>query len=108
MSPRLNAFHGPAVWVFASILLKMKCSMRAPGHALAASGLSISLTSFYLSMTFFVGSSIDIPGIRSFCVYAAWSFLANYALQFLLFVPLLVMDDRRIGKKKNFCCPCCC
>ena len=78
------------------------------GNALAASGLSISLTSFCSSMAFFVGSSIDISGIRSFCLYAAWSFLANYLLQFLLFVPLLVMDDRRIRKRKNFCCPCCC
>ena len=61
------------------------------GNALASSGLSISLTSFCSSMAFFVGSATDIPGISSFCVYAAWSFLANYILQFLLFVPLMVI-----------------
>ena len=76
------------------------------GNALASSGLSISLTSFCSSMAFFVGSAIDIPGVSAFCLYAAWSFLANYVLQFLLFVPLMVIDDRRISKKKNFCCFC--
>ncbi len=77
------------------------------GQALASSGLSISLTSFCSSMAFFVGSVTDIPGISSFCMYAAWSFLANYILQFLLFVPLMVIDDKRIRNKKNFCFPCC-
>jgi len=76
-------------------------------NALKSSGLSITLTSLCSSMAFFVGSATDIPGISSFCVYAAWSFLANFVLQFLLFVPLLVMDDKRIRNKKNFCCPCC-
>ena len=54
------------------------------GNALASSGLSISLTSFCSSMAFFVGSATDIPGISSFCQYAAWSFLTNYILQFLI------------------------
>eukprot|EP01083_Nonionella_stella_P051286 136161_1 len=76
------------------------------GNALAVSGLSISLTSFCSSMAFFVGSASDIPGIHAFCMYAAWSFLANYILQFLIFVPLMVMDDKRIRNRKNFCCPC--
>merc|ERR1719162_284369 len=76
------------------------------GNAMAASGLSISLTSFCSTMAFFVGSATDIPGIHAFCVYAAFSFLANYVMQFMLFVPLMVIDDRRIRRKGNFCCPC--
>ena len=76
--------------------------------ALSSSGLSITLTSLCSAVAFFVGSSVDMPGISSFCIYAAWSFVANYILQFLLFVPLMVIDDRRIRKKRNFCCPCCC
>ena len=54
-----------------------------------------------------MGSFVDLPGISSFCVYAAWSFVANDILQFLIFVPLMVIDNRRISKKRNFCCPCC-
>ena len=77
-------------------------------NALSSSGLSITLTSLCSAMAFFVGSAIDIPGVSSFCIYAACSFLANYVLQFLIFVPLMVIDDRRIRKKRNFCCPCCC
>ena len=59
-------------------------------------------------MAFAVGSAVDIPVAHSFCVYAAWSFLANDILQFLVFVPLMVMDNRRISKKRNCCCPCIC
>ena len=76
-------------------------------HALSSSGLSITLTSLCSVMAFFVGSAVDISAVSAFCVYAAWSFLANYILQFLVFVPLMVIDDRRIRKKRNFCCPCC-
>ena len=77
-------------------------------NALSSSGLSITLTSLCSAMAFFVGSAIDISGVSSFCIYAACSFLANYVLQFLIFVPLMVIDDRRIRKKRNSCCPCCC
>ena len=77
-------------------------------HALSSSGLSITLTSLCSVMAFFVGSFVDMPGISAFCIYAAWSFLANDILQFLVFVPLMVIDNRRISKKRNFCCPCFC
>ena len=76
-------------------------------NALSSSGLSITLTSLCSVVAFLVGSAVDIPGVSAFCVYAAWSFLANYILQFLVFVPLMVIDDHRIRKKMNFCCPCC-
>eukprot|EP01083_Nonionella_stella_P271113 918408_1 len=69
--------------------------------SLSLSGVSISLTSFCSSMAFFVGSATDIPSISSFCVFAGWCFLANYMLQFLIFVPLMVYDDRRMQKKNN-------
>ena len=75
-------------------------------NALSSSGLSITLTSLCSTMAFFVGSSVDMPGVSAFCIYAAWSFLANYILQFLLFVPLMVIDDRRIDQNRNACCPC--
>jgi len=77
------------------------------GHALSSSGLSITLTSLSSAMAFFIGSIVDIPGISSFCIYAAFCFLSNYVLQFVIFVPLMVIDDQRIRNKKNFCCPLC-
>ena len=77
-------------------------------NALSSSGLSITLTSLCSIVAFFVGSTVDIPGVSSFCMYAAWSFLANDILQFFIFIPLMAIDDHRIRKKRNFCCPCFC
>eukprot|EP01084_Bolivina_argentea_P263069 445143_1 len=54
------------------ILLDTYTKIPNLSHALSVSGLSISLTSFCSSMAFFVGSAIDIPGISSFCIFAAW------------------------------------
>eukprot|EP01084_Bolivina_argentea_P008422 15774_1 len=76
-------------------------------EALSISGLSISLTSFCSSMAFFIGSTTDLPAMSSFCMVAAWSFVANYFLQFLIFVPLMIYDEKRILKQNNFCLPCC-
>ncbi len=74
---------------------------------LSESGLSISLTSLCSSMAFTIGSTTDLPAISAFCKFAAWSFLANYFLQFLIFVPLMIYENQRIQKGNNFCCPCC-
>ena len=57
-------------------------------------------------MAFFVGSAVDIPAISSLCVYAGCSFLANYVLQFLLFVPFMVIDSHRIRSSRNAWTPC--
>eukprot|EP01083_Nonionella_stella_P140366 430310_1 len=76
------------------------------GLALQHSGISISLTSFCSIVAFFAGTITDLPGLKYFCFYAAFSFLGNYILQFLLFVPLLVYDNKRIHANRNFCCPC--
>eukprot|EP01084_Bolivina_argentea_P204752 349724_1 len=69
--------------------------------ALSHSGLSITITSLCSICAFSIGSFIDLPGVRSFCVYSAFSFLANYILQFLIFVPFLVLDTRRLERKKQ-------
>eukprot|EP01083_Nonionella_stella_P099692 280302_1 len=57
-------------------------------------------------MAFFAGTITDLPGLRYFCFYAAFSSLGNYILQFLMFVPLLVYDNERIRANRNSCCPC--
>ena len=74
--------------------------------ALVHSGLSITLTSFCSVMAFAVGSVIDVPGIRAFCVFAALCFLANDILQFLIFLPLLIQDEKRKIEGRNSCCFC--
>ena len=48
--------------------------------ALKHSGLSISLTSFCSVMAFAVGSNVTMPGVQTFCVYAALGFFANYGM----------------------------
>ena len=54
----------------------------------------------------FFGFFGQIVGISSFCVFAAFSFAANFVSQFFLFVPLLTFDERRIVAKRNFAIPC--
>ena len=75
--------------------------------SLKIAGVSITLTSLCTVAGFGVGSIIDMPGVRAFCVYAAFSFFGNYILQFLIYAPLLVFDARRQKRKQNFCCCCC-
>eukprot|EP01084_Bolivina_argentea_P247572 414171_1 len=77
------------------------------GLALQHSGISITLTSACSVIAFCAGAISDLPGVQFFCIYAAFSFLANYILQFLMFVPLLVWDNKRIKNGGNFCCCCC-
>ena len=74
--------------------------------ALRDCGLSISLTSFCSVMAFAIGSTVTMPGVTSFCVYAALGFFANYVLQFLVFLPILALDERRKQARRNFCCQC--
>ena len=50
------------------------------GHAMAQSGLSVSLTSFSSIVAFAIGSAADLPGIQSFCMHASLSFLGNYGM----------------------------
>ena len=61
------------------------------GDAMRHAGLSITLTSFSSIVAFGIGSFIDMPGIASFCVFAAMSFLANFGMFRVLFWPLLLL-----------------
>ena len=74
--------------------------------ALKHCGLSISLTSFCSVMAFLVGTNVTMPGVQAFCAVAAFSFSANYILQFLIFLPLFALDEKRKLSKRNFCCCC--
>ena len=77
------------------------------GLALAQSGLSITLTSVSSSLAFATSAIFsNILGIKWFCIVAGFAFLLNYELQFLVFVPLMVLDNRRIKANRNAICPC--
>ena len=49
------------------------------GNALKHAGLSITLTSLASIIAFSVGSTVDIPAIKSFCLFASFCFLGNYS-----------------------------
>ena len=76
------------------------------GMALSHCGVSITLTSLSSVIAFLIGSFADIPAITSFCMYSALSFAANYITQFLIYVPIIILDEKRIKQQKN--CLCCC
>ena len=64
----------------------------------------MTLTSLCSVMVFAISTASDVEFVSS-CAYAAWYFAANYLLQFLLFVPLMVFDEQRRKRSANFCCP---
>ena len=79
------------------------------GKSLKHSGLSITLTSFCSFIAFFIGglsNSIKGNQIQAFCIYASYSFLALYIIQFFIFVPLMILDEKRFQSKRNCCCCC--
>jgi Niemann-Pick C1 protein len=76
------------------------------GATLKKAGASITITSVTDIVVLVVGSSTVIPGLRSFCVYAAFSILMVYIYVVTFFVAILVLDERRISKKRNALIPC--
>ncbi len=75
-------------------------------RALSISGVSVTLTSLSSVAAFAVGAASPILAIESFCGHAAFAFLANDLLQFLLLVPCIVFDRKRIDNRRNFCFFC--
>ena len=51
-----------------------------------SSGVAVSVTTFTDVIAFFVGSNTVLPGLQSFCIYAAVAIFAIYALQVTHFV----------------------
>ena len=50
------------------------------------SGVAVSVTTFTDVIAFFIGSNTVLPGLQSFCIYAAVAIFAIYALQITHFV----------------------
>eukprot|EP01084_Bolivina_argentea_P273196 465296_1 len=71
------------------------------------SGLTVTLSSLSTIFAFIMGGlSTSVPALKAFCFSSAIAFMANYFIQFLIFVPFLIYDNLRIKQNRNFCCPC--
>ena len=49
-------------------------------------GVAVSITTFTDVIAFFIGSNTVLPGLQSFCIYAAVAIFAIYVLQITHFV----------------------
>jgi len=68
-------------------------------------GLSISLTSITTMVAFMLGSTSNIPGVKSLCWYAFFAIAIDFLFQVTFFVSLLTLDERRLQSyRKTWCC----
>ncbi|CAL8112733.1 unnamed protein product [Orchesella dallaii] len=76
------------------------------GMALKHAGVSITITSLTDIAAFGVGASTILPGLQSFCIYAAIGILAVFLLQTTFFVGWFAIDQKRVEERRNayFCC----
>ena len=56
------------------------------GQTMKHAGVAVSVTTFTDVIAFFIGSNTVLPGLQSFCIYAAVAIFAIYALQITHFV----------------------
>ena len=56
------------------------------GQTMKHAGVAVSVTTFTDVIAFFVGTNTLLPGLQSFCVYAAVSIFTIYVLQVTHFV----------------------
>jgi len=76
------------------------------GQTMKHAGVAVSVTTFTDVIAFFVGSNTVLPGLQSFCIYAAVAIFAIYALQVTHFVAWFSLDVRRQNEHRDgcFCC----
>ena len=65
-------------------------------YAFRKSGPSITLTTITDMLAFAVGSTIDLPAVRDFCLAASFSVAGVFLLQFTFFAGCLALDERRL------------
>ena len=56
------------------------------GQTMKHAGVAVSITTFTDVIAFFIGSNTVLPGLQSFCIYAAVAIFCIYALQITHFV----------------------
>lgn len=70
------------------------------------SGPAILTTTITTVSAFAVGSTVDMPGVRYFCLFAAASFAVSALAIFSFFLSLLVLDERRLRAGRVSFAPC--
>eukprot|EP01112_Ceratiomyxa_fruticulosa_P010435 TRINITY_DN2764_c0_g1_i3.p1 TRINITY_DN2764_c0_g1~~TRINITY_DN2764_c0_g1_i3.p1 ORF type:complete len:514 (-),score=73.71 TRINITY_DN2764_c0_g1_i3:314-1855(-) len=65
--------------------------------------LLTSLTDF---VAFMIAASGKMPAMKSFCLTAGIAILIELLIQFTCFVPILVLDAKRVNAKRIDCIPC--
>ena len=73
--------------------------------AVADVGASILLSSATNAVTFALGAATDLPGLRSFCIYACVGMLTDLACQLTFFVAAMALDERRRASRRCAFCP---
>eukprot|EP00092_Neocalanus_flemingeri_P006866 GFUD01007412.1.p1 GENE.GFUD01007412.1~~GFUD01007412.1.p1 ORF type:complete len:1065 (+),score=241.14 GFUD01007412.1:250-3444(+) len=76
------------------------------GQTMKHAGVAVSVTTFTDVIAFFVGANTLLPGLQSFCVYAAVAIFCIYALQVTHFVAWFSLDQRRQSAKRDGCICC--
>ncbi|XP_062568477.1 uncharacterized protein LOC134230660 [Saccostrea cucullata] len=69
--------------------------------AMATSGVSISITSLTDFLAFGIGSSSSFVSIRNFSIYTGVAVCFCYINQLTLFVPCMVINERRADKSRH-------
>ena len=62
-------------------------------------GVAVSITTFTDVIAFFIGSNTVLPGLQSFCIYAAVAIFCIYALQITHFVAWFSLGNINISFK---------
>lgn len=88
-----------------SELKDVKLSERI-GKMMEKAGASITITSLTDIIAFLVGGTTVLPSLKSFCVFAALCILMTYVYVVTFFVAVLTLDEKRLAKNRNGCCPC--
>jgi Niemann-Pick C1 protein len=76
------------------------------GQTMGHAGVAVSVTTFTDVIAFFVGSNTQLPGLESFCIYAAVSIFVIYCLQVTQFVAWFALDETRIADQRDGCVCC--
>jgi len=76
------------------------------GQTMKHAGVAVSVTTFTDVIAFFVGSNTVLPGLESFCIYAAVAIFSIYALQVTHFVAWFSLDVRRQNAHRDGCICC--
>ncbi|XP_068204799.1 patched domain-containing protein 3-like [Palaemon carinicauda] len=71
------------------------------GLTLKHAGVSITVTSVTDFVAFAIGSTTDLPALRSFCIFAATGIASIYFFQATFFVAWLSIDQRRLEDQRH-------